>query len=84
MSRIVKKNNFKVKFFFKISQNKTKFRDKQLSYYITEYSRIIWSKITYHLFFDDCLNYLNFNSLSDEFCTRRNPSLQFLLNYVSI
>ena len=27
------------------------------------------SELWYHLFFDDCLNYLNFNSVSDEICT---------------
>ena len=25
-----------------------------------------------HLFFDDCLNYLNFNSVSDEICILNN------------
>ena len=27
------------------------------------------SELWDHLFFDDCLNYLNFNPVSDEICT---------------
>ena len=27
------------------------------------------SKLSDHLFFDDCLNYLNFNSVSDKICS---------------
>ena len=30
------------------------------------------SELWDHLFFDDCLNYLNFNSVSDEICTLNN------------
>ena len=31
-----------------------------------------WSKLWDHLFFDDCLNYFNFNSVSDEICIFNN------------
>ena len=30
------------------------------------------SELWDHLFFDDCLNYLNFNSVTDEICTLNN------------
>ena len=30
------------------------------------------SEVWDHLVFDDCLNYLNFNSVSDEICTLNN------------
>ena len=30
------------------------------------------SKLWDHLFFDDCLNYLNFNSVSDKICSLDN------------
>ena len=39
-----------------------------LRWKIRHYRSELWD----HLFFDDCLNYLNFNSVSDEICTLNN------------
>ena len=35
---------------------------------LVHYRSELWD----HLFFGDCLNYLNFNSVSDEICTLNN------------
>ena len=47
MSRITKHFQ-KLVYFFKTSQNETKFIDKQ-PFFITKYTQIIWSKIAYIL-----------------------------------
>ena len=44
------------------------FEGLKITYFLVQYRSELWD----HLFFDDCLNYLNFNSVSDEICTLNN------------
>ena len=41
-------------------------------------------KLENHLFFDDCLKYLNFNSVNDEICTLNNVKAIKLIFKISL
>ena len=43
-----------------------------------------WSELWDHLFFDDCLNYLNFNSVSDEICILNNAKAIKIIIKISL
>ena len=42
------------------------------------------SELWDHLFFDDCLNYLNFNFVSDEICTLKNAKAIKIIFKISL
>ena len=42
------------------------------------------SELWDHLFFDDCLNYLNFNSVSDKICTLKNVTAIKIIFKISL